>query len=73
MPFMTLAEWIEKEGITRSEAARRLQISPSYMTELCQRKRNPSVLLAISIVELSKGKIKVRELIGEVAEVPRGT
>ncbi len=64
---MTLAEWIEAEGITRAAAAERLGLSPSYLTELCQGKRNPSAGLAIRIVDASDGSITFRELVSSAA------
>ena len=65
---MTLAEWIEAEGMTRAAAARRFGISPSYMTELCQRKRTPSAGLAIKINEGSACRVTFRELLTEAAQ-----
>ncbi len=61
--LMTLAEWIKSEGITRSSAARRLGVSPSYLTELCQGKRFPSAGLACRIVDESEGLVTLRELV----------
>lgn len=60
---MTLAEWIEAEGITRAEAGRRLNISPSYMTELCQRKRTPSTAVAVRISERSGCRVTFRDML----------
>ncbi len=59
---MTLAEWIEAEGISRAAAGRRLAISRSYMTELCQRKRTPSVTIAIRINEESGARVTFRDM-----------
>ncbi len=69
---MTLAEWIEAEGITRTAAADRLGLSQSYLTELCQQKRSPSIHVAIRIVETSKGAVTFRELV-DGSVIPRGT
>ncbi len=60
---MTLAEWIVSEGISRAEAGRRLNISKSYTTELCQRKRTPSALLACIINEQSGGRVSFRDML----------
>ncbi len=67
---MTLAEWIDAEGITRAQAAVRLHLSPSYLTELCQRKRTPSAHVAMRIAETSRGKVTLGDLVNPV---PRGT
>jgi excisionase family DNA binding protein len=54
---MTLADWIWSEKITRTEAARRLGLSQSYVVELCQGKRLPSLRVAEKIRHETNGKV----------------
>lgn len=54
---MTLADWIWSERITRTEAAKRFGLSQSYVVELCQGKRLPSLRVAERIRRETDGKV----------------
>lgn len=62
-----LAEWIKDEGISRSEAAERLGLAKGYLTELCQRKKEPSLSVALRIISASADRITITDL-----AIPRG-
>lgn len=55
---MTLAEWIEREGVQRSVVAEALGVSPSYVTNLCSGQPNwPGRELMVRIRDLTKGAV----------------
>ena len=55
---MTLADWIWSQRITRTEAARRLGLSQSYVVELCQGKRLPSLRVIQRIHNETAGMVQ---------------
>lgn len=60
---MKLAEWIVAERLKRYEAAVRLGLSQSYLTELCQGKKAPSMAVAGRIFRETGGLVRYDDLV----------
>lgn len=54
---MKLADWIAREGRTRTEIARCLDISGGHLTDLCNGRTWPGRDLAQRIVDLTCGEV----------------
>jgi DNA-binding transcriptional regulator YdaS (Cro superfamily) len=55
---MTLSEWLEAHGEMRHVFARRLSTSPGYITDLCNKRTQPSLKMAQRIMEATGGAVK---------------
>lgn len=60
---MKLAEWIAAERLKRYEAAVRLGLSQSYLTEICQGKKAPSMAVAARIYKETAGLVGYGDLL----------
>lgn len=60
---MKLGEWIAAERLKRYEAAVRLGLSQSYLTEICQGKKAPSMAVAARIFRETAGKVRYDDLV----------
>ncbi len=63
---MDLAQYIYEKRLTKISLARQLDISQNYLLWLCQKKKTPSVKLAMKIIELAEGDIGLHELYPEL-------
>jgi len=59
---MLLTEYLQNQNITKSEFARRINISATHMGDICNGKKNPSLALARRIIEVTEGKVTVGDL-----------
>jgi transcriptional regulator with XRE-family HTH domain len=60
---MKLSEWIAAERLKRYEVAVRLGLSQSYLTELCQGKKTPSMAVATRIHIETAGRVTYDDLV----------
>ena len=52
-----LSRWLDENGMTRKEFARRLEISTEYLHRLCRMARRPSLELALRIEKATAGSV----------------
>jgi transcriptional regulator with XRE-family HTH domain len=60
---MKLAEWIAAQRLSRNEAAMRLGLSRSYLTEIRQGKKAPSLMVAERIYKETGGLVNYSDLV----------
>lgn len=65
---MTLAEFLKHNGIKKIDFAERIGVSPAMITQLCQRKCDPSFKVARKILKITGGVIGLDELAKKEAE-----
>ncbi|MBF0342779.1 MAG: helix-turn-helix domain-containing protein [Nitrospirae bacterium] len=65
---MNIRTYLEQEKITSKEMARRLNISPAYMSQIIHGIRNISIYIAFAIENETNGKIKASSLRNDIAE-----
>lgn len=58
---MKLGEWIAAERLKRYEAAVHFGLSQSYLTELCQGKKVPSMAVAARIYKATGGQVDLAQ------------
>lgn len=54
--------WLHEQGIAYSEAARRLEISPSFLSLIFNRSRAVTLELAVKIEDMTAGSVPMRQL-----------
>lgn len=54
---MLLSDWLAREGVTRSEFAARIGVSPPTITELCQGNQWLSRKTALAIKAATNGEV----------------
>jgi len=54
---MTLSEWIDREGLTKSAVAASLCMTRGALSNLCNGRFKPSLETAVAIERLTDGKI----------------
>jgi 3,4-dihydroxy 2-butanone 4-phosphate synthase/GTP cyclohydrolase II len=67
---MQLGDWIEQRGLSRSEVARQLGISPGHVTDLCAGRFWPSRAVAIKIWRLTDGAVTPNDFLTEGEKWP---
>lgn len=60
---MKLVEYLEKKKISKAQFAQMLGVNDSFIYKICAGTRRPGVELAREIIKLTKGKIKLDELL----------
>jgi len=60
---MLLKDFLEENGIRHNWFAKKLGISPSYLSEIVNLKKVPNPKLAKKIEELTKGKVSRLEVL----------
>lgn len=58
-----LAWWLSQTGRTRSSLAAELGVSGQYITDICRGKRAPRLVIALLIVEMSRGAVTVEDML----------
>ena len=56
---MEFAKWVAGSGMTKSEIARRLKVSKQFIGDLTLRHGRPSLPLALTIRDFTRGKVKL--------------
>ena len=59
---MELKKYLEKEGLSQTEFAKKLGVTSARISQIVNRKRNPSVFLMVAIEEITNGNVTMREL-----------
>ena len=54
---MRLADWLAREGVTRTAFAERIRVKPSHITGLCNGASYPSMKLAQAIKRETNGAV----------------
>ena len=60
---MTLKEYLAHSGMTSSQVARALGVSPQYASRLKDGLRTPSMALARKIEHLTEGQVRMQEML----------
>lgn len=60
---MTIREWMKADGLTAKKAAGLCGVALPYFVHLVARRKGPSLEVARRIVEASKGRITVHDLV----------
>lgn len=60
---MTLSEFLVEQKWTHAEAAQRLGVSRSYLTQIIRGQRAPSLALAVKIERLTGGAVTAASLL----------
>ena len=66
---MDVVEYLKANNLNRSQFAKKLGISPTHMSDICNGKKVPSLALARHIIEVTKGEVTVADLLP--IELPR--
>ncbi|WP_190305653.1 helix-turn-helix domain-containing protein [Roseicitreum antarcticum] len=61
--MMTLAEYLKAKELTQREFARAVEVSASYMNEIVQGAKTPSMSVAAKIEALTDGEVRMASLI----------
>jgi transcriptional regulator with XRE-family HTH domain len=59
----TLTEYLGKSGITQRQLALVAEVSPSYMNEIVQQLKTPSLAVALRIHRATGGKVEIAALV----------
>jgi len=59
---MKLKDYLKKKKIDVAVFARLVGVSQPYISQIANAKKNPSLEVALRIVDASKGKVTIREL-----------
>jgi transcriptional regulator with XRE-family HTH domain len=65
---MRLADYLYSKNINKAQFARLIGISPMHLSNICNRRRNPSVPLIKRIQEYTNGEVSMDDLFNP--EVP---
>jgi transcriptional regulator with XRE-family HTH domain len=60
---MTLKEWMQKEGLTQSEAAKRLGASQQNISNWALGKNEPTLRMALAIEKKTRGAVTAADLV----------
>lgn len=61
---MHLEEYLKRRHLTRSEFARRIGVTPSYVTMLCSADFWPGKRLMLEILRETQGRVTPNDLLG---------
>lgn len=64
---MELSNWIEKEELSRSEAAKKLDLSESQLSRLITGTRKPTAMQAHRITVATDGAVTLVDFFGDAA------
>lgn len=67
VPVMELSEYMKAKGLRDKQAAHELAISRSFLSEIRQGKKQPTLDLAVRIEEWSGGEVKPADLLRKAA------
>jgi len=59
---MELKQYLEEKGLSQTEFARKLGVTSARISQIVNRKRNPSVFLMKAIEEVTGGSVTMQEL-----------
>lgn len=59
----TLTEYLGKSGITQRQLAVAARVSPSYMNEIVQKLKTPSLAVALRIHRATGGEVEIEALV----------
>ena len=59
---MDLSKYLKEKKLTRFAVAKRLGISPRHMSDICNKKHNPSLELVQRIEDFTEGKVTFKDL-----------
>ena len=59
---MRLVDYLKANNLNRSQFAKMLGISPTHMSDICNKKRNPSLTLTRRIIKITNGKVSIGDL-----------
>ena len=62
---MKLSEWLRRERIKRSEFARRIGVTPSHVTGLCDGGTWPSRATAAAVERETNGAVKPNDFVAD--------
>tara|TARA_R110002020_G_scaffold472101_1_gene699756 strand:+ start:373 stop:573 length:201 start_codon:yes stop_codon:yes gene_type:complete len=66
--MVTFRNWIKQSGMTQEVIARRLGVSRSYVTQLAQGKRTPSLKVVRNILLIANGSLTAEDLLLEFTQ-----
>jgi transcriptional regulator with XRE-family HTH domain len=66
--MVTFSNWIKQSGMTQEVIARRLGVSRSYVTQLAQGKRTPSLKVVRNILLIANGSLTAEDLLLEFTQ-----
>lgn len=66
--MVTFSNWVKQSGMTQEVIARRLGVSRSYVTQLAQGKRTPSLQVVRSILLIANGSLTAEDLLLEFTQ-----
>ena len=66
--MVTFSNWIKQSGLTQEVIARRLGVSRSYVTQLAQGKRTPSLKVVRNILLIANGSLTAEDLLLEFTQ-----
>jgi transcriptional regulator with XRE-family HTH domain len=66
--MVTFRNWIQQSGMTQEVIARRLGVSRSYVTQLAQGKRTPSLKVVRNILLIANGSLTAEDLLLEFTQ-----
>ena len=60
---MLLSDFLKKNKMSRMEFSKKLKISPTHMSDVCNGKKIPSLKLSKKIIEMTRGKVSIDDLL----------
>ena len=58
--FAAQMRWLDRHGITREQAAKKLEVARRHIDRLCTGERRPDLELAVKIEDMTEGKFHPR-------------
>jgi len=59
---MRLVDYLKANNLNRLQFAKILGISPTHMSDICNKKKNPSLDLCRRIIKATNGKVNIGDL-----------